>query len=111
MGPYTTPATYARLQRKLARQQKFSRNGKKTTRRINTLYARMADIRRDYTQKLNTTVSPHHATVALEDLWIKNMTAPAQGAVEAPGHQVRAESGAQPFHLGVGLGPVVPVGL
>ena len=45
----------------------------------------MADRRRDFVQRLSSTVSPHHVTVALEDLRIRPMTATATGAGEQPG--------------------------
>lgn len=96
-----------RLQRKLARQVKFLRNWKKTRRRINGLYARMADIRQDFVQKLSTTVSQHHATVALEDLRIVNMTASAKGTAERPGTQVRQKAGLNRAILEMGWGQFV----
>ena len=82
-----------RVQRKLARQVKFSQTGQKTKRRLNALPARVADLRRDFVQKLSTTVSQHHATVALDDLRIGHMTASAKGTVEQPGTEVRQEAG------------------
>ena len=94
----------ARLQRKLARQVKFSKNWKKTRRRLNALYARVADLRRDFVQKLSTTVSQHHATVALEDLRILNMTASARGTLDHPGTQVRQKAGLNRAILEMGWG-------
>jgi putative transposase len=94
----------ARLQRKAARQQKFSKNWRKTQRRIAALYAKAADIRRDFTQKLSTTVSQHHATVALEDLRISNMTASAKGTVDNPGTHVRQKAGLNRAILDLGWG-------
>ena len=82
-----------RVQRKLARQVKFSQNWQKTQRRLNALHARVADLRRDVVQKLSTTVSQHHATVALDDLRIGHMTASAKGTVEPPGTQGRQKAG------------------
>ena len=93
-----------RVQRKLARQVKFSQNWQKTQRRLNALYARVADLRRDFVQKLSPTVSQHHATVALENLRIGNMTTSAKGTVEQPGTQVRQKAGLNRAILEMGWG-------
>ena len=83
----------ARVQRKLARQVKFSPNWPKTRHRRSALYARVADLRRAVVQKLSTTVSQPHATVALEDRRLGHMTASAKGSVEPPGTQGRQKAG------------------
>ena len=93
-----------RVQRQLARQVKFSKNWNKTKRRLNALHARMADLRRDFVHKLSTTVSQHHATVALEALRIVNMTASAKGTVEHPGTHVRQKAGLNRAILEMGWG-------
>ena len=98
-----------RVQRKLARQVKFSKNWQKTQRRLNVLYAHVADLRRDFVQKLSTTVSQHHATVALENLRIGNMTASAKGTVEQPGTQGRQKAGLNRAILEMGWGQFLTV--
>ncbi len=77
----------ARLQRKrlVKRWQNTGRRG--------ALAARAADRRRDVVQPLSTTVSQHHATVALEDRRIVNLTASAKGTVDPPDTQGRQKAG------------------
>lgn len=93
-----------RVPRKLARQVKLSKTWKKTQRRLSALHAQMADLRRDFVQKLSTTVSQHHATVALEDLRLVNMTASARGTIDQPGTQVRQKAGRNRAILEMGWG-------
>ncbi len=100
----------ARVQWKLARQVKFSPHGQKTRRRLKALYARLADLRRDVVHQLSTTVSPHHATGALEDLRLGHMTASARGTIDHPGTQVRQKAGLNHAILEMGSGCSSPCG-
>lgn len=95
----------AKIQR-LARRKKFSINWKKTKQRITKLHQRIANIRRDFVHKASNDISTNHAVVFVEDLEIRNMSASAKGTKEAPGKNVKAESGlnrsildASPFEL------------
>ncbi len=83
----------ARLQRKLARQKKFSENWRKTRNRIAKLHQKIARTRHDFLHKLSSKISKSHAVVALEDLPVGNMTRSAKGTLENPGRNVRAKSG------------------
>ena len=86
-------AKLARLQRKLARQVKFSANWKATKARINRLHHKIACIQADYLHKLSTALSNSHAMIAVEALRIRTMSASAKETTEAPGQGVRQKAG------------------
>lgn len=83
----------AKIQRSISRKQKFSKNWKKAVFKLQKLYVRIADTRKDYLHKITTEISNNHAVVFVEDLQIANMTKSAKGTVEEPGKNVRAKSG------------------
>jgi putative transposase len=83
----------ARLQRKLAKKEKFSKNWHKTKRKITKLHTKIANIRNDQIHQATSTMSKNHAVVVIEDLRITNMMASASGTVEQPGTNVAAKSG------------------
>ena len=58
----------AKLQRKLARQKKGSRNSRKTKRKIARLHRYIADSRRDFLHKTSTKIAKNHSIVYVEDL-------------------------------------------
>ena len=78
----------AKLQRKLARQKKGSRNSRKTKRKIARLRRHVADSRRDFLHKTSTQIAQNHSTVYVEDLKVSNMSASAAGTKENPGKKV-----------------------
>ena len=83
----------AKMQRRLKRMVRFSKNWKKQQKKIAKLHKKIADTRRDHLQKLTTDICKNHAVVYREDLKIKNMTASAKGTLEEPGTNVRQKSG------------------
>lgn len=83
----------AKLQRKLARQKKGSRNSRKTKRKIARLHRYIADSRRDFLHKTSTKIAKNHSIVYVEDLKVSNMSASAGGTKESPGKNVRQKSG------------------
>ena len=83
----------AKLQRKLARQKKESRNSRKTKRKIARLYRHIADSRRDFLHKTSTQIAQNHSTVFVEDLKVSNMSASAAGTKENPGKKVKQKRG------------------
>jgi len=93
-----------RLQRKLARQVKFSSNWKKTKAKIARLHHKIACIRTDFLHKLSTRLSNSHALIVVEDLCIANMSASAKGTVEEPGNNVRQKAGLNRAILDQGWG-------
>ena len=58
----------AKLQRKLARQKKGSRNSRKTKRKIARLHRHIADSRRDFLHKTSTKIAKNHSIIYVEDL-------------------------------------------
>ena len=83
----------AKLQRKLARQKKGSRNSRKTKGKIARLHHYIADRRRDFLHKTSTKIAKNHSIVYVEDLKVSNMSASARGTKEFPGKNVGQKSG------------------
>ena len=83
----------ARQQRKLARKEKGSENWKKQKQRISKVHHTIANVRSDFLHKLSTEVCKNHATVFVEGLNIRGMSASARGTEEEPGRNVRAKAG------------------
>ena len=83
----------AKLQRKLARQKKGSRNSIKTKRKIARLHRYIADSRRDFLHKTSTKIAKNHSIICVEDLKVSNMSASARGTKESPGKNVKQKSG------------------
>jgi putative transposase len=80
-------------QRQLKNRRKFSQNWKKVVRKISKLDSRIANVRKDATQKFTTEYSKSHAVIVLGNLNIKSMSASAAGTTEKPGKKVQQKSG------------------
>ncbi len=83
----------AMAQRKLSRKKKFSKNWAKQKKRITKIHEDISNTRKDYLNKVSTTLTKNHGVVGVEDLKIKNMTKSARGTKEDPGSNVKAKSG------------------
>lgn len=99
----------AALQRKAAKQVKFSNNWQKTQAKIRKLHHKIACVRKDYLHKLSTKTSNNHAVVYLEDLRIGNMTkrAAPKPSEDGTGYErngASAKSGLNKSILDVGWG-------
>ena len=94
----------ARLQRKLARQEKGSHNRAKTKAQIARLHQRIRRQRQDFLHKVSTRLSKSHALIVLEDLRIGNMTRSAKRTVENPGSHVAQKAGLNRSILDQGWG-------
>ena len=81
------------LQQQMARQVKFSNNWTYTKEKVTKLHRKIANMRKDFLNKLSTHLCNSHAVIYVEDLKIKNMMASASGTVEAPGKNVARKSG------------------
>jgi putative transposase len=68
-------------QRSLSRKTKYSNNWRKEKVRVQRVYSRIGNARRDYLHKISTAISKNHAIVCVEDLQVSAMS---QRAV-APG--------------------------
>jgi putative transposase len=93
-----------RAQRIVARRQRGSRRRAQALRRVALLAARAARIRRDWQHKAALDIARRFATVALEALKIRNMTASAKGTPAAPGRNVRQKAGLNRSILNQGWG-------
>jgi putative transposase len=82
-----------KAQQSLSRKVKFSNNWKKAKAKVQKIYARIANVRRDFLHKTSTAICKNHAIVCIEDLRVRNMSKSAAGTVDAPGKNVRAKSG------------------
>lgn len=63
----------AKLQRRLAKKQKGSKNRAKAKLKVARIHAKIADARKDFTQKLSTRLIRENQTIATETLAVKNM--------------------------------------
>jgi len=80
-------------QRRLRNKRKYSQNWKKVVGKICKLDSRMANLRKDETQKFTSQYVKNHAVIVLGDLNIKRMSRSAAGTTEKPGKRVQQKSG------------------
>ena len=66
-------AKLARLQRRLSRKQKRSRNRDKARIKVARIHARIKDARNDFLHKLSTRIIRENQAIAVEDLNVKGM--------------------------------------
>ena len=97
-------AKLAKLQKRLAKKEKFSNRWRRLKSKITKLHIRIADTRNDYLHKISSQLSKNHAIVILEDLKISNMSKSAKGTVENPGKNVKQKSGLNRAILDQGWG-------
>jgi putative transposase len=82
----------ARLQRRIARKVKGSRNQNRLRGRLARLHRRIAHQRRDWLHQLSTRLANEHPVMALEDLRVQCMSASARGSHSTNGRSVRTKS-------------------
>ena len=83
----------AQLQRRQSKKKQFSSGWQKHKRKIQKLYAKIANCRKDYLHKSTTDFCKNHAMIVIEDLQISNMSKSAKGDMAQPGRNVKAKSG------------------
>ena len=88
----TSEKKLARLQRRLAKGKKFSKNLQKMNTKTARLHRKIACVRQDFLHKLSTDICKNHAVVVMEDLQVKNMSQSAKGTLDSPGRNVRAKA-------------------
>jgi putative transposase len=95
-----------KLQRCMARKQKFSKNWRKAKAKVTKLFSHIANVRKDFVHKASKDISKNHVVVCIEDLQVKNMSRSSKGTNEKPGKMVAQKSGlnrsildASPFEL------------
>jgi len=64
----------ATAQRSMARKTKYSNNWRKEKVRVQRIYVRIGNARRDYLHKISTAISQNHAVVCIEDLKVSAMS-------------------------------------
>jgi putative transposase len=64
----------AKAHRSASRKVKYSNNWKKGKAKVQRIYIRMANARRDYLHKISTPISKNHAVVVVEDLRVSAMS-------------------------------------
>jgi transposase len=82
-----------RLQRRLAKGKRGSRRRGKVKARVAQLQAAEVGRRRDWAEKVSTTIARRFDVIRVEDLNIRQMTRSAKGTVERPGKNVAAKAG------------------
>ena len=65
----------ARVQRKLAKKVQGSQNYSKARLQVQKLHRRVANLRKDYLQKMTTYIAKNHSVVVIEDLNVSGMMA------------------------------------
>ncbi len=100
-------AKLAKLQKKLAKKEKFSNRWRRLKSKITKLHIRIANTRNDYLHKISSELSKNHAIVILEDLKIANMSSSAKGTSENPGKNVKQKSGLNRAILDQGWGEFI----
>ena len=83
----------SRAQRKCARKLKGSNNRRKQQYKVQRVYKKIRDCRKDFLHKTANHFCKNHAVIVLEDLKVRNMSASAKGTIMEPGRQVRQKSG------------------
>jgi putative transposase len=86
-------ARLRRHQRSVSRKTKFSNHWKKARTKVRNLPTRIGNARRDFLHKTTTTLRKSHAMVCVEDVQVRNLSRSSKGNTEAPGKNVRAQSG------------------
>lgn len=82
-----------KLQRRLKNKEKGSNNWIKIKRKIQKLYTKIANTRKDYLHKASTKIASTNQIVVMEELKTANMSKSAKGTIEKPGRNVKAKSG------------------
>ncbi|MFJ5879906.1 RNA-guided endonuclease TnpB family protein [Kitasatospora cineracea] len=82
-----------KAQRALARTEKGSKRHAKAARRVAVIQHKIAQRRATSLHLLTKRLTTGFATVAIEDLNVRGMSASAKGTVDNPGHRVRQKAG------------------
>jgi putative transposase len=96
----------ARLQRRLARSQKGSRNRAELVRKIGRLAHLEARQREGHAHDLTNRLVKTWAVIGVEDLNVRGMTRSARGTIKKPGKNVRAKAGLNRSMLDVAPGQI-----
>jgi len=89
----------AKLQRRMARKKKFSKNWRKAKACITKLHTKVANIRKDFVHRVSNDISKNHVVVCIEDLQVKNISKSATKKVAQKSGMNRSILDASPFEL------------
>jgi len=89
----------AKLQRRMARKKKFSKNWRKAKARVTKLHTKIANIRKDFVHKVSNDISKNHVVVVAEELQVKNISKSATKKVAQKSGLNRSILDASPFEL------------
>ena len=89
----------AKLQRRLAKRKKFSKNWRKAKAGITKLHTKVANIRKHFVHQASHDISKNHVVVVIEDLQVKNMSQSATKKVAQKSGLNRSILDASPFEL------------
>jgi len=89
----------AKLQRRLTKKKKFSKNWRKAKACITKLHTKVANIRKDFVHKVSNDISKNHVVVVVEDLPVKNLSKSATKKVGQKSGMSRSILDASPFEL------------
>jgi putative transposase len=89
----------AKLQRRLAKRKKFSKNWRKAKAGITKLHTKVANVRKHLMHKASHNISKNHVVVVIEDLQVKNMSKSATKKVAQKSGLNRSILDASPFEL------------
>jgi putative transposase len=88
-----------KLQRRMTRKKKFSKNWRKAKAKVTKLHTKVANIRKDFVHKVSNDISKNHAVVFVEDLQVGNMSKRATKKVAQKSGLNRSILDASPFEL------------
>ena len=89
----------AKLQGRLAKKKKFSKNWRKAKAGITKLHTKVANVRKHLIHKASHDISKNHVVVVIEDLQVKNMSKSATKKVAQKSGLNRSILDASPFEL------------
>ena len=72
----------AKLQRRLAKRQKFSKNWRKAKAFITKLHTKVANVRKDFVHKASHDISKNHVVVVIEDLQVNEQVGHEEGGAK-----------------------------
>jgi putative transposase len=89
----------AKLQRRMARKKKFSKNWRKAKAPVTKLHTKIANIRKDFVHKVSNDISKNQVVVVAEELQVKNISKSATKKVAQNSGLNRSILDASPFEL------------
>jgi putative transposase len=90
------------LQRRVSRRKKGSNRYRRAVKQLSRIKAKIARVRKHWAHCVTSWITQSYGTVVIEDLKTKNMTRSNRGTIEAPGRNVRQNSGRNRAILNIG---------